>query len=56
MYDHLIDAIQAVGFPIIMCGAMSYYIMKVEEKTQNVITNLTAAISELKEVIRGEKE
>ena len=56
MYDKLIDAIQTVGFPIIMCGAMGYYIMRVEEKTQNVIINLTTAITELKEAIKGEKD
>lgn len=56
MYDHLITAISSVGFPIVMCGAMGYYIMRVEEKTQNAIINLTTAITELKEAIKGEKD
>lgn len=56
MYDHLIAAISSVGFPIVMCGALGYYILKIEEKTQTAITDLTIAITELKEVIRNEKE
>lgn len=55
MYDHLITAISSVGFPIAMCGALGYYILKIEEKTQESITNLTIAITELKEVIKNEK-
>lgn len=56
MYDHLITAISSVGFPIVMCGALGYYILKVEIKTQTAIANLTNAITELKEVIKDEKE
>ena len=56
MYDRLITAISSVGFPIVMCGALAYYILKIEEKTQMAITNLTIAITELKEVINNEKE
>ena len=56
MYEHLITAVSSVGFPIVMCGALGYYILKIEEKTQTAITNLTIAITELKEVIKNEKE
>lgn len=28
--DNLLQAISSVGFPIVMCGALMYYIYKVE--------------------------
>lgn len=39
--------ITSVGFPIVCCGALFWYIVKVQKELTQVITSNTLAISEL---------
>lgn len=52
----LLQAVSTVGFPIVMCGCLMYYIYNTQSKTQEIITELTKAITELKAVIENAKE
>lgn len=52
----LLQAVSTVGFPIVMCGCLMYYIYTTQTKTQEIITELTKAITELKAVIENAKE
>ena len=52
----LLQAVSTVGFPIVMCGCLMYYIYTAQTKTQEIITELTKAITELKAVIENAKE
>lgn len=52
----LLQAVSTVGFPIVMCGCLMYYIYTTQTKTQEIITELTKAITELKAVIENVKE
>lgn len=49
----LLNAISVVGFPVIMCCALFWYIYTSQAKTQEVLLELTQAISELKGVIQN---
>ena len=55
MYEKVMQAISTVGFPIVVSGCLMYYIYKVENKTQEVLTKLNQSLIELKEVIAGVK-
>lgn len=55
MYDKIMQAISTVGFPIVVSGCLMYYIYKVENKTQEVLTKLNQSLIELKEVIENAK-
>lgn len=52
----LLQAVSTVGFPIVMCGCLMYYIYTTQTKTQEIITELTKAITELKAVIENANE
>ena len=52
----LLQAVSTVGFPIVMCGCLMYYIYTAQTKPQEIITELTKAITELKAVIENVKE
>ena len=52
----LLQAVSTVGFPIVMCGCLMYYIYTTQTKTQEIITELTKAITELKAGIENANE
>ena len=52
----LLQAVSTVGFPIVMCGCLMYYIYTAQTKTPEIITELTKAITELQAVIENAKE
>lgn len=51
----ILDAISTVGFPAVMCGALMWYINSTQTKTQEVIVELTSAITELKVALKREE-
>lgn len=55
MYQQLMTAVTTVGFPCVMCGALMYYIYNVQTKTQECLSDLTEAITELKGVISNDR-
>lgn len=55
MYEKIMQAISTVGFPIVVSGCLMYYICKVENKTQEVLRELSQSLCELKEVIENVK-
>lgn len=36
-----------IGFPVVMCGALCFYIYKVQSKLQEIIADNTRAIDKL---------
>lgn len=52
----LCNAISLVGFPVVMCGALFWYIYTSQAKTQEVLMELTQVISELKGVIQNDEK
>lgn len=54
--NSLTNAISLVGFPVVMCGALFWYIYVSQTKTQEILMELTQVISELKGVIQNDKE
>lgn len=52
--NFILNAISTVGFPAVMCGALMWYINSTQTKTQEVIVELTSAISELKVALKKE--
>lgn len=55
MYNQIMTAISTIGFPCVMCGALMYYIYNVQIKTQDCLSELTEAITELKGVISNDR-
>ena len=53
--NEVVKAISSVGFPVVMCGVLFWYIYKVESKLTDAINNLTVAIAKI-ETILGTKE
>mgnify|MGYP003571268146 CR=1 FL=1 len=45
--DSVITLIGTLGFPIVMCGALCFYIYKVQTKLQEIINDNTKAIEKL---------
>lgn len=43
----VVKAISSVGFPIVMCGVLFWYIYKVESKLTDAINNLSQVIVRL---------
>jgi len=54
--NELVQAISSVGFPIVMCGCLMYYINSTLENVRKTMTELTSAILELKGVLDNDKE
>lgn len=54
--DELLQAISTVGFPIVMCGCLMYYINSTLENVRKTMTELASAILELKGVLDNDKE
>lgn len=49
----ILQAISSVGFPIVMCIVMFWYIQKVEERHRQEIESLRNAINETKSAINN---
>lgn len=45
--QEVVKAISSVGFPIVMCGVLFWYIYKVESKLTEAINNLSQVIVRL---------
>ena len=45
--NEIVKAISSVGFPIVMCGVLFWYIYKVESKLTDAITELSTVIARL---------
>ena len=54
--NEILQAISTVGFPIVMCGCLMYYIINILENVRKTMTELTSAILELKGVIENDEE
>ena len=52
----IVQAISSVGFPIVMCGCLMYYINSTLENVRKTMTELNSAILELKGVLENDKE
>ena len=52
----ILQAITTVGFPIVMCGCLMYYINSTLENVRKTMTELNSAILELKGVLDNDKE
>lgn len=53
-YTLLLQAISTVGFPIVVCAALMWYINDTQTRTQEIIAELTTAITELKIALKKE--
>lgn len=49
--NDIIQLISTVGFPIVMCGALIYYIMHNQEKTDETIKGLSDTIDQNSKVL-----
>ena len=54
--NEIVQAISTVGFPIVMCGCLMYYINSTLENVRKTITELNRAILELKGELENDKE
>ena len=45
------NLISTVGFPIVMCGVLLYYIMQVEKKNDDTIKGLSDTINQNSKVL-----
>lgn len=45
--DNILNAISVVGFPIVMCGTLCYYIFKTQNELIKSINNNTLEIAKL---------
>ena len=45
--NEVVKAISSVGFPIVMCGVLFWYIYKVESKLTDALTELSTVIARL---------
>lgn len=54
--DGILHAISTVGFPIVMCGCLMYYINSTLENVRKTMTDLTSAILELKGVLDNDEK
>ena len=54
--NELLQAISSVGFPIVMCGCLMYYINSTLENVRKTMMELNSAILELKGVIENDEE
>ena len=49
--NEILQAISTVGFPIVMCGCLMYYIYNTLENVRKTMTHLESVILELKSVL-----
>lgn len=59
-YEHIVTLVQTVGFPIVMCGALFWYMItqrtahKAEvEKMTDALNNNTIVLQKLASIIEG---
>lgn len=50
--NNLMAAISSVGFPIVACGFLGYYIYKLQTKTNDIIMENTKVLTELVTIIK----
>ena len=55
-FQMILQAVTTVGFPIVMCGCLMYYINSTLENVRKTMTELNSAILELKGVLENDKE
>lgn len=55
MMDGVLTAISTVGFPTVMCGALCYYIYKVQTPLIEAINKNSEAISKMASALEGQK-
>ena len=46
-----VDLVSTVGFPIVMCGALLYYIMQVNKRNDDAIKGLSDTINQNSKVL-----
>ena len=44
-YSHIVTLIQSVGFPIVMCGALFWYMIKQREQHKQETDKMTEALN-----------
>lgn len=49
--NDIINLISTVGFPIVMCGVLLYYIMQVNKKNDDTIKGLSDTINQNSKVL-----
>ena len=54
--NEILQAVSTVGFPIVMCGCLMYYINNTLENIRKTMTDLESVILELKGVIGNDEE
>lgn len=52
----IIQAVSTVGFPIVMCGIMFWFLNKEQENHKNEMLSLKEVISENNKVLEGLKQ
>lgn len=53
MMSEITTAISSVGFPIVMCGCLCYYIYKVQTALVEAINKNSEAIVEMADALKG---
>ena len=54
--NEILNAVSVVGFPIVMCGILCYYIFKTQNELIKAINSNTLEISKLIERIENNEE
>lgn len=49
--NDIVNLISTVGFPIVMCGVLLYYIMAIDKKNNDTIKGLSDTISQNSKVL-----
>lgn len=49
--NDIVNLISSVGFPIVMCGALIYYIINVNKKNDDTIKGLSDTINQNSKVL-----
>ena len=49
--NDIVNLISSVGFPIVMCGALIYYIINVNKKNDDTIQGLSDTINQNSKVL-----
>lgn len=53
--EAVLNAISLVGFPIVMCLALFWYMIQQDTRFENIVSNLTESLHELKITLEGLK-
>lgn len=49
--NDIVNLVSTVGFPIVMCGVLLYYIMSINKKNDDTIKGLSDTISQNSKVL-----